>query len=205
MKLVTMSLIGLTMISATALIGAQSADVDGSGDATALQRASVPFKAHVSGELAVALSHARGGSAEFVLSIFDSATGGTKLFEETQSIRASGNNLYAEIGSATSGGVPAHVLSAHPDLWLEISEASAPAIALQGRQKVSFRRPNAAGMAPNAIYISVDPSMCFTCGGAFPYLVGSWSTPTPGAYERGGACGGSFTYSTDTRPYLCSR
>ncbi len=207
MKATLVSLLGLAMLSGTMAI-AQTTEADQATDAAVSAPATVPFKAKLSGELAsAAAERAVDGKAHFVFSIYSAATGGTKLFEEEQSIAPTGNHLYAEVGSATHGGIPAHILRQHSTIYLEVARASAPWNALASRQMIAFKPANNsnANSSGFAVSISVDPSVCFTCGGAWPFLVGSWSTPTPGAYERPSGCGGALASSGDTRPYLCSR
>jgi hypothetical protein len=47
-------------------------------------------------------------------------------------------------------------------------------------------------------------SFCYTCGGPWPYLAGTFYTPAP-AYtvERGSYCSGALAYRRDYTPYLC--
>ncbi len=47
-------------------------------------------------------------------------------------------------------------------------------------------------------------SFCYTCGGPWPYLAGTFYTPAP-AYtvERGAYCSGPLAYRNDYTPYLC--
>jgi hypothetical protein len=206
MKSTFVSLLGLAILSGT-MATAQSTD-SGAPEAAAATAATVPFKAQLSGDLAAAAAErSADGKTRFVFTVYDRATGGTRLFEETQAIRVNGSQLYADVGSATRGGIPAQILAQHSNIYIDVARASAPWSAVGNRQLVAFKPANASNVAPNGVYVfvPVDPSLCFTCGGAWPYLVGSWSTPLPGAYERRSACGGAFASSTDTRPYLCSR
>jgi len=207
MKSTFVSLLGIAMLSATMATAAQSADASEPDVAAASAPATVPFKAMLTGELAAAVRD-RGpdGKVRFVFSIFDQATGGTKLFEETQDVSVSGKILYADIGLGTHGGIPATILQHHSNFYIEIAKASAAFAPLGSRQLVAFKPSSGGNLRPNEwIFVPVDPSICYTCGGEWPYLVGAWSTPLPGAYERPAGCNGGFVFDNDTRPYLCSR
>ena len=47
-------------------------------------------------------------------------------------------------------------------------------------------------------------SFCFTCGGPWPYLAGTFYTPVPeDTVERGSSCSGGLAYRSDTNPRLC--
>jgi hypothetical protein len=47
-------------------------------------------------------------------------------------------------------------------------------------------------------------SLCWTCGGTWPYYGGTIPTRV-GATERGASCAGNPVSSSDTIPYLCCR
>jgi hypothetical protein len=47
-------------------------------------------------------------------------------------------------------------------------------------------------------------SLCYTCGGPWPYLAGTFYTPRPGdTFERGNSCAGGLAYRYDTNPRVC--
>ena len=162
------------------------------------EQATVPFKTPVS---VVALSPAEksAGTIELVFRIFDQAKNGSKLFEESQNVPISGDNLYTNIGSATAGGIPAATLQNHQRIWVEYARTSVPELSLENR--FSFTLSRGSGQP---ISFSVDPSVCFTCGGGWPVYGGTLPTAS-GASERGSSCSGSISSSTDKFPFLCGR
>jgi hypothetical protein len=47
-------------------------------------------------------------------------------------------------------------------------------------------------------------SLCFSCGGVWPNFSGAFdAVATSQTTERGSACAGNLTTSTDRRPFLC--
>lgn len=47
-------------------------------------------------------------------------------------------------------------------------------------------------------------SFCYSCGGPWAYLAGTFYTPQPSyTVERGPSCSGSLAYRNDATPYLC--
>jgi hypothetical protein len=47
-------------------------------------------------------------------------------------------------------------------------------------------------------------SFCYSCGGPWPYLAGTFYTPAPSyTVERGAYCSGALAYRSDSTPYLC--
>jgi hypothetical protein len=162
------------------------------------QAATLPFKTHVA-TVAPTLAEQSAGKVQLVFRIYGEAQNGSPLFEETQAVPISGDNLYAEIGAATAGGVPAAMLQNRQRIWVEYARTSAPELSLENRFSFTLR---SSGNQP--IQFSVDPSVCFTCGGAWPVYGGTLPTAS-GASERGGSCSGSIVASTDRFPFLCGR
>ena len=162
------------------------------------QATTVPFKAHVA-TVAPTLAEKSAGKVQLVFRIYDRAQNGSPLFEETQTVAISGDNLYANIGAATAGGVSAATLQNRQKIWVEYARSSAPELPLENRFSFTL---HSSGNQP--IQFSVDPSICYSCGGGWPIYGGALPTPS-GAYERGSGCSGSISSSTDRLPYLCGR
>ena len=190
MKSTLISVFSLTLFCVTAAQSQVSVSEEGG---------TLPFKARLALNSSVTPSI---GKVEYVFSVFNAASGGTKLFEESQSLEALRGNLYAQIGSKTPGGIPSNILRNNPRLWIEFAKSSSPWAVEQPRLLLVLRRAN---VSPDAITVFVDPSVCFTCGGAWPIFAGSWGSTTD-AIERGSGCSGGFsTAFHDRSPFLCSR
>jgi hypothetical protein len=159
--------------------------------------ATVPFKTHVA-TVSPTLAEKSAGKMQLVFRIYGQAQNGSPLFEETQTVAISGDNLYADIGSATAGGVPNATLQNRQHIWLEYARASAPELPLEDRFSFTL-----SGGGPD-ISFSVDPSVCYTCGGGWPVYGGAIYTTT-GANERGSGCSGNITHTSDSSPYICGR
>jgi hypothetical protein len=162
------------------------------------QATTVPFKAHVA-TVAPTLAEKSAGNMQLVFRIYGQSQNGSPLFEETQNVPISGDNLYADIGAATAGGVPIATLQNRQKIWVEYARTSAPELSRENRFSFTL---HSSGIDPG-IQFSVDPSLCFTCGGGWPIWGGAVSSTN--TYERGSSCSGAVVYSTDTLPYLCGR
>jgi hypothetical protein len=66
------------------------------------------------------------------------------------------------------------------------------------------KTPTAAEQAPLAP-LRAACNLCFTCGASWPVFSGQLGVATTGATERGAACSGVLTPSTDPNPFLCCR
>jgi hypothetical protein len=190
MKSQVISLFALTLLSVTAAQSQVFVSEEGG---------TLPFKARLARNSSVTPSM---GKVEYIFSVFNAASGGTKLFEERQSLQAVDGNLYAQVGSRTPGGIPAHILQNNARLWIEMEKSSSPWAAEQSRLLLVLRRE---AVSPNYVTVYVDPSLCYTCGGAWPYF-GGYSVSNSYAYERGPGCSGGFSFNYhDSSPYLCGR
>src|SRR5271157_4453422 len=161
------------------------------------QAATVPFKTHLT-TVAPTSAERSAGQVQLVFRIYGEAQNGSPLFGETQNVAISGDNLYADIGAATKGGLSAGILN-RSRIWVEYARSASPELPLENRFSFTLHRN---GNPP--IQFSVDPSVCYTCGGGWPIYGGAYPTSS-GAYERGSSCSGSIAHSSDTLPYLCGR
>ncbi len=162
------------------------------------QAATVPFKAHAA-TLSLTAAERAAGKVQLVFRIYGEAQNGSPLFEESQNVAISGDNLYADIGAATAGGVTAATLQGRSQIWVEYARSASPELPIENRFSFTLHR----GLHSD-ISFSLDPSLCYTCGGSWAVYGGAIPTPS-GAYERGSSCGGSIALSTDRLPYLCGR
>jgi hypothetical protein len=198
MKYQTLSSItlGLALILSTPLAGrAQSEN-------TQEPSISIPFKARVPASEAV-------NGQELIFRVFDQQTGGTQLFEERQSAHVTNGSYLVLIGAETPGGIPANILASHSTVWIEVSGGTTPSTSSAARTPYALRRSaSAQNNSANPSYYGDryhNVALCYTCGGYYPYHVGTIRVPS--GYqpnELGGGCSGSFHDSSDTSPYLCS-
>lgn len=142
---------------------------------------------------------------DLVFSVYDQKDGGTKLLEERQSVTAIADIVMAQVGSTMPGGIPESVVAGRSGLWVEVAKASEPEVAIGDRVLVALK--TAPGAIPAVAFsVSVDDTICFTCGGAWPNFSGSISTASPfSVTERGAGCAGAPVAATDGSPFLCSR
>jgi hypothetical protein len=146
-----------------------------------------------------------------VLRLFDREFGGTLLFEERQTVDVDDAGIFvAVVGSATKGGIPARITDQYSSVWGEYALASEAFInSVNPRQQIAYRSTDI--RTDFTVTIPIMTTLCYTCGGSWPYLQGWWNIPyTPytsgyNVWERGLACAGSPGYRVDTRPFLCSR
>jgi hypothetical protein len=192
MKSTLTSLFALTLLSVTA---AQSQVSE--------QGATLPFKARLAQNSSLTPSTR---SVEYIFSVFNEASGGTKLFEERQSLQVVDGNLYAQLGSRTPGGIPAQILQNNSKLWIELAKASSPWAAEQPRLLINLRPAPRSGVSPDlTVTITTGARLCYTCGGLYPVFSGSWGSSPQAASELGPGCSGTFgTTFNDHSPYLCS-
>jgi hypothetical protein len=165
----------------------------------------IPHKAMVSASELVNPSSNATGAVSLVLRLYAQQTSGAPLFEERQTVTVQNGSYLAFIGSATPGGIPASIYNAHGTFWIEAVPTSAPNSAV-ARVPFTLRRDASTPVGTDSISLSfaVDPSVCYTCGGAWPIFTGM-ITSAGHATERGVGCGGVLTYSVDSSPYICSR
>jgi hypothetical protein len=146
-------------------------------------------------------------SVPVVLRLYDREFGGTMLFEERQTVEVDDAGIFvALVGSATKGGVPARITDENSTVWGEYTLASGAFInAVNARQPIAYRSTDI--RTDFSVTIPIMTTLCYTCGGSWPYFQGSWVVPysVNNVYERGSACYGSPVERTDTRPYLCGR
>jgi hypothetical protein len=178
---IKLGIIGAIAISASLMITTVTAQE--------LQTTSVPFKGTI----------AKDGDAELILRLYDRAIGGTKLFEETTVVEVS-QGVYVAFME-----VPSAVIARHPTVWMEVARQETPYLPLGARKPFAMRR---AENNPQAITCPSGgcATLCFTCGGAYPFYNGGWplaagSMPT----ERGSSCSGTLTSVADTFPFLCTQ
>jgi hypothetical protein len=169
---------------------------------------SIPFKARVPASEAV-------NGQELIFRVFDQQTGGRQLFEEQQSPHVTNGSYLVLIGAQTPGGIPANILASHSKVWIEVSGGTTPSTSSTARTAYTLRRSaqnSARSNSANPSYYGDyyhNVALCYSCGGYYPYHVGTFRAPYGyNAYELGEYCGGSFTeggpYGDDTSPYLCS-
>jgi hypothetical protein len=149
----------------------------------------VPFKGQI-----------RDGNDRLILRIYDQAVGGAVLFEVTRKVDVS-NGVYVALVD-----VPSEILSAKTNVWLEGSKETEPFTPIGERTQFAIRRLG--GGITQAIVCPAGgcASLCFTCGGAYPFFNGAiplaaGSMPT----ERGGACAAPLQARADTIPFLCTQ
>lgn len=150
------------------------------------------------------------GSAAVVvaLRLYDRAIGGNLLFEEQQRVSVEADGIFvAMVGQGTREGVPLRITNQYPTLWAEYSLAGSVGTnnnVAQTRQAITHTRPD-------GVNITAVPdggqlvSLCFTCGGNWPYFSGSFTNTGTGPTERSSGCTSILAVRTDSRPFLCSR
>lgn len=163
----------------------------------ASQVLTIPHKASVSGSAT---------SADLVLRLFATQTGGTPLFTERQTVAVQNGRYLASIGSATPGGIPASVYNAHGTFWID----AVPATSLNDqtvRVPFTLRRDSSTPGTDNiSLNFAVDVSVCYTCGGSWPVFSGMIHSAGSTAWERAGGCAGALVNgAADASPYICSR
>lgn len=172
------------------------------------QLLTIPHKAFISGAAVVnPLGGASTGVADLMLRLFATPTGGTPLFVERQAVQVQNNSYLAFIGSVTPGGIPATIYNAHGTFWIEATPAVSLSNASTARTPFTLRRDatTPAGTDSITLSFSVDNSVCYTCGGAWPVFSGMIPSAGGHATERASGCGGALVYATDASPYICSR
>jgi murein DD-endopeptidase MepM/ murein hydrolase activator NlpD len=60
------------------------------------------------------------------LRLFPESAGGTFVFEETQTVSVSGEEVSVLLGDGTPGGLPPSVFASHPSLWLALALEATP-------------------------------------------------------------------------------
>ena len=139
------------------------------------------------------------------LRLFDREFGGTLLFQEQQKVSVEADGVFvAMVGQATKGGVPVRITNQYATVWAEYSLAGSAGINMaQARQPITHTRPDVSvNLVPDGGQII---SLCFTCGGNWPYFSGSFTNTGTGPTERLNSCSSTLIIRTDSRPFLCSR
>jgi hypothetical protein len=138
-----------------------------------------------------------------VLRLYDRPVAGTLLFQEQQRVAVEPDGIFvAMIGQGTAGGVPASITGQHATVWADYSFASTPGIA-SNRQQITHSQ---SGVTTNVVPDGGQMvSLCFTCGGNWPYFSGAFTNTGTGPTERASGCVGTLIVRTDSRPFLCSR
>jgi len=138
-----------------------------------------------------------------VLRLHDRAFGGTLLFQEQQKVAVEPDGIFvAMVGQGTTGGVPAGITAQYATVFADYSLAATPGIT-STRQQITH---SSSAITPNLVPDGGQLlSLCFTCGGNWPYFSGSFTNTGTGPTERSSSCSGTLVVRTDSRPFLCSR
>lgn len=149
------------------------------------------------------------GWVPMVMAVYDAPEGGRVLYETTRSVDVR-NRLFVDVLE-----VPSDILGGHSQVFVEFALAKSPQRPLRP-QRMPFAVPpsqqspgvSIAGVravATVGTHVLAAESVCFTCGGAYPYQAGALATRSGGPnIERGRGCGGGLrTTTTDNRPFLC--
>jgi len=177
-------------------VGLQAQNLNLTTSTVASQVLTIPQKGSVAGTT--------NGEVELVLRLYTTQTGGTPDFTERQAVTVQNGTYLTFIGSATPGGIPASVYNSVGTFWVAAGSAATLNDNLP-RTPFTLRRDSSTpGTDAITLSFAVDPSVCYTCGGAWPIFAGM-ITSAGHATERPAACGGALTYAADSSPYICSR
>ncbi len=187
-------------VSISLLIGAATVLATWAQQLAPVQQPALPVKGILRG---VSRPDDKAGTVvKVIIRLYDQQFGGSLLFQEQQSVAVAHDGIFvAMAGAATQNGVPARITDQHATVWADYSLAAAAGINLaNGRQQITHRRSD---FSPSAI--AIDPSLCFSCGGAWPIFAGAFTPGVNNPTERGSGCSDVLTVRTDSRPFLCSR
>jgi hypothetical protein len=134
------------------------------------------------------------GPVSLTFRVYDRATGGRLIYQETQRVNVQRGVYFAMVGQRP-GGLSA-ALARTPLLWVE---AVRNGRALGPRQSFSGYR-----IGTQAITLRFA-SICFTCGGGWPVFAGSIRSQGDTPTERGGSCSGGLAARSDSSPFLCTQ
>jgi hypothetical protein len=135
------------------------------------------------------------GVVDLVISVYDQPEGGILLYQLTKPVAVKHKIFDEDIN------VPSELFSANPQVFVGFAKTSAPEDEI-GERMPFTKAPESHPIPQNHTgYVS----LCFTCGGHFPFRVGAFPVPSPyRVVERGSGCSGSLIERRDTRPWLCS-
>lgn len=148
---------------------------------------------------------------ELVISVYDQPQEGTLLYLLTKLVTPE-DGIFDD-----SIEVPSEILNRHPQVFVEFAKGSSPSEPLAS-ERMQFSQPGVSrGIKGSNItpqddpgngVISLEVSVCFTCGGNWRYNAGAIvAGPFVSGrhnHQRGPNCSGSLAQSTDTRPRICA-
>jgi hypothetical protein len=136
------------------------------------------------------------GAIDVIMHVYDAPQGGTLLHQVTQSVTVQ-EGIFDELID-----LPTALLMAHPQVFIEFATAAAPEEPL-AEERMQYTQPGElAGARRHQLF--TDVSLCFSCGGDFPFLAGTLATRNSGKnLERGRRCAGDLRHRRDTQPRLC--
>jgi len=142
----------------------------------------------------------RDGNDKLILRIYNQAVGGAALFEVTRKVDVS-NGVYVAFVD-----VPGEILSNNLKVWLEAASEAEPFTPIGERTPFATRRPAGGATQAFTCLSGGCASLCFSCGGAYPFFNGALPLPAGSMpTERGIACGDPLQARADTSPFLCTQ
>jgi hypothetical protein len=149
---------------------------------------------------------------ELIISVYDELQGGTLLYQLTKPVTPEDGIFFDTIE------VPSEILDGYPQVFIEFSKASSPSEPLPG-ERMEFNQPwvsrdiegaNITSRDAEGLAFSESVSVCFTCGGAWPFTAGAIvAGPFVSGrhnHQRGENCKNPdvLEQSTDPRPQICT-
>jgi hypothetical protein len=152
------------------------------------------------------------GQIPLTMTLYDAPKLGLNLYQ-TNKIVVVADREFVEIIE-----VPSEALQGRSKVYVEFTRVGFPLTPLNA-DRMPFAIPpsqqtatltqgatvaQAAAFYEGAHVLAAE-SVCYTCGGAYPYQAGALATRSGGPnIERGRGCGGSLhTTTSDSRPFIC--